>query len=69
MVGVKIKADRERYVNQLADEGEEGLNYSQLKGAYQAIKQISGKSTNQQCPINKASRVLQRRRPLRHGPC
>ena len=51
----KTRADRETYFNRLADEAEEGLSNNQLKGAYRAIKQISGKaSASQQCPINKA---------------
>ena len=51
----KTRADREAYFNRLADEAEEGLSNNQLKGAYRAIKQISGKtSASQQCPINKA---------------
>src|SRR5277367_1491536 len=55
VVRAKTKADRKRYFNQLADEAEEGLNNNQLKGAYRAIKQISGRaSASQQCPINKA---------------
>ena len=37
VVRAKIKADRERYFNQLADEAEEGLNNNQLKSASRAI--------------------------------
>ena len=51
----KSRADREAYFNRLADDAEEGLSNNQLKGAYKAIKQMSGKaSASQQCPINKA---------------
>ena len=40
--------------HQLASEAEEDLSNNQLKGAFRAIAQISGKaSANQQCPINK----------------
>jgi len=41
----KTKADRERYFNQLASEAEEGMINNQLKGAYRAIKKISGKAS------------------------
>ena len=54
MVRVKTKGTRERYMYQLASEAEEGLRNNQLKGAFRAITEISGKaSANQQCPINK----------------
>ena len=54
VVRVKTKGDRERYMYQLASESEEGLSNNQLKGAFRAIAEISGKaSANQQCPINK----------------
>ena len=54
VVRVKTKGDRERYMYQLASEAEEGLSNNQLKGAFRAIAEISGKaSANQQCPINK----------------
>ena len=56
VVRAKTRADRETYFNRLADEAEKGLSNNQLKGAYRAIKQISGKvSASQQCPINKAN--------------
>ena len=53
VVRVKTKGDRERYTYQLASEAEEGLSNNQLKGAFRAIAQISGKTpANQQCLIN-----------------
>ena len=55
----KTRADRETYFNRLADEAEEGLSNNHLKGAYRAIKQISGKaSASQQCPIKEADGQL-----------
>lgn len=54
VVRAKTKADRESYYNRLADEAEEGPGNNQLKGAYRAIKQISGKaSASHQRSINK----------------
>ena len=54
VVRVKTKGDRERYMYQFGSEAEEGLSNKQLKGAFRAIAEISGKiSANQQCPIIK----------------
>ena len=45
VVRVKTKGDRERYMYQLASEAEEGLSNNQLKGAFRAIAEISGKAS------------------------
>ena len=64
VVRAKTRADRETYFNRLSDEAEEGLSNNQPKGAYRAIKQISGKaSASQQSTKRMASRAPQRKRP------
>ena len=59
-VRVKTKGDRERYMYQIGSDAEEDLSNNQLKGAFRAITEISGKAPSTRTMV---SHVPLRRRP------